>query len=109
MRSKVLACFRSLHRTARNVFRGDQEALAVCRARINNEFQKHRHETDETKIQELLKLGAQVELVLKKTVVQAELNEKGNYKLNITKDTVLMDNITPAMKAAMEKRKDKDR
>ncbi|XP_002737119.1 complex III assembly factor LYRM7-like [Saccoglossus kowalevskii] len=110
MRSKVLACFKSLHRARLDVFKGDQYALAVCRSRINDEFQKNKKETDAEKIQGLLKLAKDTETLLRKTVIQAVLNDKGNYELKIREETELLDNfVPPSMRSPPTRKSRKDR
>ncbi|MBN3318341.1 LYRM7 factor, partial [Atractosteus spatula] len=69
-RLKVLRLFKLLHRTRQNVFRDDSRALGAARQKINEEFKKNRNETSVEKINEMIKLGSDVEIVLRQTVIQ---------------------------------------
>ncbi|KAJ8036231.1 Complex III assembly factor LYRM7 [Holothuria leucospilota] len=91
MRSKVLRCFKTLHRTRLDVFEGDQLALTEARKRINAEFQKNKHEKDPEKIKSMLKVAEDVNKLLRKTVVQGVFKGDNRIELKITKDTVLLD------------------
>ncbi|CAH3168627.1 unnamed protein product [Pocillopora meandrina] len=55
LRSKVLSCYRSLHRTRLKVFRDDSFALEAGKQRIRTEFLKHKNETDPAKLLNLFK------------------------------------------------------
>ncbi|XP_071788613.1 complex III assembly factor LYRM7-like [Asterias amurensis] len=98
MRSKVLALFRSLHRTSQSTFMGDEVALNAARKRINDEFRENKDETDPDEIKHMIKVGVDVELLMKKTIVQAKLNEKGRYEIRVTEDTLREDNAPPSSK-----------
>ncbi|KAK6172638.1 hypothetical protein SNE40_016254 [Patella caerulea] len=92
-RSKVLQVFKQLHRTREKVFRGDEIALKAGREKINTEFKSNKSLTDADKIQELITIGVDSEILLRKTIVQAEFNEEENvYELKITPDTALEKN-----------------
>ncbi|XP_038058071.1 complex III assembly factor LYRM7-like isoform X2 [Patiria miniata] len=92
LRSRVLALFKSLHRTRQSVFQGDELALNAARERINEEFAKNKHETDPDEIQQLIKVGEDVAVLMKKNIVQAKLNEAGRYQVRLTEDTLREDN-----------------
>ncbi|CAH1252169.1 LYRM7 [Branchiostoma lanceolatum] len=95
LRSKVLASFRALHRARKDVFKGDTAALEAARQRINQEFQKNKTETDQRKIEELVKVAEDTAVYMRHVVVQAEMNQAGRYELRIRKDSgVLVDNAT---------------
>lgn len=92
-RLRVLACFKTLHKARKQVFSGDVEALNGCRIKINDQFRKNKDIMDATAIDELIKSAEETAQYLKATVVQARLNETtGNYQLQLTKDSVLLDN-----------------
>ncbi|MBN3285372.1 LYRM7 factor, partial [Polyodon spathula] len=69
-RMKVLRLFKALHRTRQNVFRDDTRALGAAREKINEEFKKHRNETCTETINKMIKIGSDVEVILRKTVIQ---------------------------------------
>ncbi|KAI8503347.1 hypothetical protein Bbelb_191680 [Branchiostoma belcheri] len=81
LRSKVLASFRALHRARKDVFKGDTAALEAARQRINQEFEKHKTETDPSKIEELVKVAEDTAVYVRQMVVQAQMNEAGRYAL----------------------------
>ncbi|XP_048451314.1 complex III assembly factor LYRM7 isoform X2 [Rhincodon typus] len=62
--------FKALHRTRKEVFKGDDDALEAARQNINAEFRNNLTESSPEKITELLKFGTDVEIILRKTVIQ---------------------------------------
>ncbi|XP_071825567.1 complex III assembly factor LYRM7-like isoform X2 [Apostichopus japonicus] len=90
-RKEVIKCFRTLHRTRLEVFRGDNRALTEARKRINDEFTKNRSEEDPEKIKDMLKVAEDVNKLLRMTVVQGVMKENNRIELKVTKDTVLLD------------------
>ncbi|EDO32069.1 predicted protein [Nematostella vectensis] len=94
LRSKVLSCYRKLHRARLKTFQGDTLALEAGRQKIREEFAKNKNEADKTKIAELILTAEDVERMLRQNVVQAILQEKDKYKAKITEDTQLLDNAT---------------
>ncbi|XP_060065305.1 complex III assembly factor LYRM7-like [Ylistrum balloti] len=90
-RYRVLQCFRKLHKTKYAVFQDDDFAIKETRKRINDEFRKGKNETDPEKIEELIKVAEDADLILRKTVIQARLVGENRYRLRITKDTHLDD------------------
>ncbi|KAG7476493.1 hypothetical protein MATL_G00083580 [Megalops atlanticus] len=69
-RLKVLQIFKALHRTRLDVFKDDLRALTAARQKINEEFRKNKEETSEEKINEMIKMASDVEVILRKTVIQ---------------------------------------
>lgn len=67
---KALRLFKALHRTRQQVFQNDTRALEGARQRINAEFLKNKNETSPEKISELMKIGQDVEFLLRTTVIQ---------------------------------------
>ncbi|KAI1239873.1 Complex III assembly factor LYRM7, partial [Lamprotornis superbus] len=67
----VLKLFKLLHRTRQEVFKNDTRALEAARQKINEEFRNNRDETSEEKINELLKIASDVEVILRTSVIQA--------------------------------------
>ncbi|XP_006166988.1 complex III assembly factor LYRM7-like [Tupaia chinensis] len=68
--TKVLQLFKTLHRTRQQVFKNDARALEAARIKINEEFKSNKSETSPKKIEELMKIGSDVELLLRTSVVQ---------------------------------------
>ncbi|KAM3606755.1 uncharacterized protein V6R79_022685 [Siganus canaliculatus] len=71
-RLKVLRVFKNLHRTRTIVFKDDTKALTAARLKINEEFQKNKNETSQETIEKMIKMGSDVEIVLRQSVVQME-------------------------------------
>ncbi|PWA25780.1 hypothetical protein CCH79_00001837, partial [Gambusia affinis] len=71
-RLKVLSVFKKLHRTRMDVFREDERALTAAKLKINEEFKKNKNETSEENIEKMIKMGSDVEAVLRETVLQVE-------------------------------------
>ncbi|XP_077861266.1 complex III assembly factor LYRM7 isoform X1 [Macaca mulatta] len=68
--AKVLQLFKTLHRTRQQVFKNDVRALEAARIKINEEFKNNKSETSPKKIEELMKIGSDVELLLRTSVIQ---------------------------------------
>lgn len=68
---KALRLFKALHRTRQQVFQNDTRALEGARQRINAEFLKNKNETSPEKISELMKIGQDVEFLLRTSRVSA--------------------------------------
>ena len=92
---EVMKLYRSLHRTARAVFRGDQFALTAAHQRIRQEFEQNKNVENGDKISELIQYGKDCETVLQKQVLQLEkIDGKGDsYKLNVREGIVFGDNV----------------
>ncbi|CAD0197491.1 unnamed protein product [Chrysodeixis includens] len=93
LRSQVLQTFKRLHRTRMKVFAGDERALTAGRLRINEEFLKNKHVTNEDAIKTMIKLGEDVVTELRTQVIQAREVKPGVFEARITDDTVKFDNI----------------
>ncbi|KAG5453776.1 Complex III assembly factor lyrm7 [Clonorchis sinensis] len=92
-RSRALKLLADLHRTCRVVFHGDESTLQAAKERIRAEFRANQAVTDSQKIEELLKYGEDVEMLLRTTVIQMEYNEKDNrFKLNLREGLAYGDN-----------------
>ncbi|XP_078070474.1 complex III assembly factor LYRM7 [Mustelus asterias] len=91
-RSKVLQLFKALHRTRQEVFKGDSQALEAARQKINSEFRRDLTELSPEKITELLKFGSDVEIILRKTVIQGVLSNHGTISIAPRKE-ILLDNL----------------
>ena len=82
-------------------------ALEAGKYKIREEFRKHAQVTDEKKVQQLVKIAEETAVILRKTVVQAVLNDKGNYKLNLTEDSFLQNNVLLVKKNMCDRREKK--
>nr|XP_048293660.1 complex III assembly factor LYRM7 isoform X1 [Myodes glareolus] len=89
---RVLQLFRTLHRTRQQVFKNDKRALEAARVKINEEFKKHKSEASPEKIEEMLKVGSDVELLLRTSVIQGIHTDHNTLKLVPRKD-LLTENV----------------
>ncbi|XP_032531921.1 complex III assembly factor LYRM7 isoform X2 [Chiroxiphia lanceolata] len=90
-RGQVLKLFKLLHRTRQEVFKNDTRALEAARQKINEEFRNNKDETSEEKINELLKIASDVEVILRTSVIQAVHTDSDKIVLIPRKD-LLQDN-----------------
>uniref|UniRef100_A0A8C6SMB5 LYR motif containing 7 n=1 Tax=Neogobius melanostomus TaxID=47308 RepID=A0A8C6SMB5_9GOBI len=91
-RLKVLQAFKALHKTRQEVFKDDYRALTAARLKINEEFRKNKMETSEENIQKMIKMSLDVEIVLRKAVVQME--HVSNDKLVLRpRESLLLENV----------------
>ncbi|XP_021097454.1 complex III assembly factor LYRM7 isoform X2 [Heterocephalus glaber] len=67
---QVLQLFKTLHRTRQQVFQNDPRALEAARIKINEEFKSNKSETSPRKIEELMKIGSDVEVLFRTSVIQ---------------------------------------
>lgn len=100
--AKVLQLFKTLHRTRQQVFKNDARALEAARIKINEEFKSHKSETSSKKIEELMKIGSDVELLLRTSVIQGIHTDHNTLKLVPRKD-LLLENV-PYCDAPTQKR-----
>uniref|UniRef100_A0A8D3BT14 Complex III assembly factor LYRM7 n=1 Tax=Scophthalmus maximus TaxID=52904 RepID=A0A8D3BT14_SCOMX len=89
---QVLSVFKSLHRTRMDVFKDDNRALTAARLKINDEFQKNKSETSEENIQKMIKMGLNVEAVLREAVVQMEHIGEDTLLLR-PRESLLLENV----------------
>ncbi|XP_048358812.1 complex III assembly factor LYRM7 [Sphaerodactylus townsendi] len=89
---EVLKLFKLLHRTRQNVFKNDPRTLEAARLRINEEFKNNKDETSSEKIAELMKIGSDVEVILRTSVIQG-VHSGSNKLLLIPRKELLLDNI----------------
>ncbi|XP_051700153.1 complex III assembly factor LYRM7 isoform X2 [Oryctolagus cuniculus] len=99
--AKVLQLFKTLHRTRQQVFKNDARALEG-KIKINEEFKSHKSETSSKKIEELMKIGSDVELLLRTSVIQGIHTDHNTLKLVPRKD-LLLENV-PYCDAPTQKR-----
>ncbi|KAM6997096.1 complex III assembly factor LYRM7 [Tautogolabrus adspersus] len=89
---QVLNVFKKLHRTRLAVFNNDDKSLTAARLKINEEFRKNKNETSEENIQKMIKMGSDVEIVLRQAVLQMEhLGE--NTLLLRPRESLLLENV----------------
>lgn len=74
------------------MFRGDNQALEAARLKINSEFRSHVTESSPEQITKLLKLGSDVEVILRKTVIQG-VHTNHNTILLRPREDVLLTNV----------------
>ncbi|XP_029926686.1 complex III assembly factor LYRM7 [Myripristis murdjan] len=91
-RLKVLSVFKALHRTRMAVFKDDHRALTAARLKINEEFRKNRNEMSEENINKMIKMGSDVEIVLRESVLQME--HVGEDKLLLRpRESLMLENV----------------
>lgn len=66
--------------------------MQAGKERIQNEFSKHKSETDPSKIAELISMAESAEKFLRRNVVQGVQTDESTFRLRITEDTELQDN-----------------
>ncbi|KAM4729337.1 complex III assembly factor LYRM7 [Anableps anableps] len=91
-RLKVLSVFKKLHRTRLDVFREDERALTAARLKINEEFKNNKNETSEENIEKMIKMGSDVETVLREAVLQVE-HVAENKLLLRPRESLLLENV----------------
>ncbi|XP_078425035.1 complex III assembly factor LYRM7 isoform X1 [Cetorhinus maximus] len=91
-RGKVLQLFKALHRTRKQVFKDDSQALEAARQKINSEFRRNFTESSPEKVTELLKFGSDVEIILRKTVIQGVHTNHNTVSVTPRKE-VLLENL----------------
>ncbi|KAM4607257.1 complex III assembly factor LYRM7 [Polymixia lowei] len=91
-RLKVLSVFKALHRTRMAVFKDDNTALTAAKLKINEEFRKNKNETSEESISKMIKMGSDVEAVLRQSVIQAEHVGENTLLLRPRED-LLLENV----------------
>ncbi|KAF7250583.1 Complex III assembly factor LYRM7 [Varanus komodoensis] len=89
---EILKLFRSLHRTRQQVFQNDSRALEAARLKINEEFRNNKDETSSERITELMKIGSDVEVILRTSVIQG-IHVDANKILLVPRKEVLQDNM----------------
>ncbi|XP_067371664.1 complex III assembly factor LYRM7 isoform X2 [Channa argus] len=74
------------------VFKEDNKALTAARLKINEEFRKNKNETSEENIKRMIKMGSDVETVLRESVLQVE--HKGENTLLLRpRESLLLENV----------------
>lgn len=93
LRHRVLQSFKQLHKTRKNVFKDDTYALSEARKKINEEFKKQKHVKNVDAVEELINYAKAVEKELRTCVIQAREVESGKFRVQITEDTLKLDNV----------------
>lgn len=76
---KILSIFKQLHKTRKNLYQGDEPNLAKARAKINEEFKKHKLLQNDGEIPELIAVAKEVEYFYRTRVVQAVPTKDGKH------------------------------
>ncbi|KAM9344655.1 complex III assembly factor LYRM7 [Symphorus nematophorus] len=105
-RLKVLSVFKTLHRTRLAVFKDDDRALTAARLKINEEFRKNKNETSEENIKKMIKMGSDVEAVLRESVIQMEHTGERQLLLR-PRESLLLENVPYCDQPRRKDRKDK--
>lgn len=80
LRREVLHCYKQLMRTRQRIFSQDDHALEVTKTKVREEFHNNRQLVEVEEIRRAVKVGHDAIDILNKTVLQARLNERGNYE-----------------------------
>ncbi|KAM3574156.1 hypothetical protein VYU27_003875 [Nannochloropsis oceanica] len=83
LRSSILGGYRRLLRLRLQVFVGDQYAIDQARLQLRAEFLKHRHVQNPDELNGLIAGIREVEEMFSENIVQARLNDAGNYEVNL--------------------------
>lgn len=75
-----------------DVFKEDEKALTAARLKINEAFRKNQDETSEENINKMIKMGKDVETVLRLTVIQAEHVAEHTIQLR-PRESLLLENV----------------
>lgn len=79
----MLRGYRKLLRSSRKLFANDTEALAGASKELRAQFEKHRYVTDAVELDALVKDIDDVFEMMEVNLVQARLNERGNYEVGL--------------------------
>nr|XP_054108553.1 complex III assembly factor LYRM7 isoform X8 [Callithrix jacchus] len=94
---KVLQLFKTLHRTRQQVFKNDARALEA-RIKINEEFKNNKNETSPEKIEELMKIGSDVELLLRTSVIQGIHTGHNTLRTWMNLENIILSKLTQEQK-----------
>ena len=78
-RNEAVRVFRSLLRTRRQCFAGDRDMLAASAKQIREEFDANRNVASGEELDNLISKAREGIEFMKVNIVQAKLNERGNY------------------------------
>lgn len=96
LRRQVLSVYRKLLRAQQNTFSGDLVRIVDCRRHTRLAFGQNRAETDPKTIQKMIKTAEQVEIIVRRNVVQGRRKhgEDHTFVLNLTADKEINSNDT---------------
>ena len=83
MALRPAAAYRSLLRVVRETFQGDALALRKCYAEAAKQFRANAGERDSARIARMVADAVDAADFLRESVVQASLNEQGNYAMKL--------------------------
>lgn len=83
VRGEALSAYRALLRATRKSFAGDTQMLNASALEVRKKFEENRHVTSEPEIQKLLEEAREASHFVSTMIVQAKLNERGGYGINI--------------------------
>ncbi|KAK9826730.1 hypothetical protein WJX81_002385 [Elliptochloris bilobata] len=83
MASRPLAVYRLLLRSVNKAFRNDDEMLLKSAQEIRSRYQAAASETDPAAVARLCAEGEEAADFIRTYVVQARLNERGNYAMQV--------------------------
>lgn len=91
--NKVLKLYKQLYITRNQTFQEDTPRLKTALDRLRNEFRLNKNETDNVKIEQLIKTGKEVDRILRNQVLQTVKVNDNLYKLKV-KPYMIKDNHT---------------
>lgn len=68
--------------------------MTEAKKKLNDEFKNRKDIEDKNEILEMIKFGDEANDFLKTMVIQAVKDGESSFKLNITKDTTMLDNVS---------------
>jgi hypothetical protein len=83
LRRQVLQSYKTMLFTIRSVFRGDKEAIYQASQQARIAYLKNQHEANVENVQNLLLEASDAMEFLRTNIVQAKLNEQGNYEMKL--------------------------
>uniref|UniRef100_A0A182QDQ7 Complex III assembly factor LYRM7 n=1 Tax=Anopheles farauti TaxID=69004 RepID=A0A182QDQ7_9DIPT len=93
LRREALRWYKILQRTKNEVFSGDFRTISAARQRIREEFIKNKDIKDEAQIKEKIKIAKDVDVELRRSVVQAVRKQPTVFEARITLETRKLDNV----------------
>ncbi|KAI9505991.1 hypothetical protein GGI25_001397 [Coemansia spiralis] len=104
--NRARIAYRRLLKIQRKRFAGDPPVITAAQAQTRKEFENNKAVTDEKKIQKLLKHAENVELVIRKYVVQAprDLEKQNTYNVKFTSEHALRDRHPILIKSSLQKK-----
>ncbi|GBG31581.1 Complex III assembly factor LYRM7 [Hondaea fermentalgiana] len=84
-KAAVVQGYRRLLRARGKLFNGDSRALRESQVALRAAFEVNRHEADANRINDMIKDIGEAEDMMLHGLVQARLNERGNYEMQDVK------------------------